>query len=78
METEKELNKKILKITMLIQEQYPELTRFLEEMTETIPSPIFGEGQGEVPEININNLKEYYNSLNSLVENYVHEHSIKV
>ena len=38
METEKELNSKILDITMKIRENYPELSKYLDEMPETIPN----------------------------------------
>ena len=37
METEEEINAKILKITMVIQENYPELSKYLNEMPVTIP-----------------------------------------
>ena len=36
-EAEKEWNSKILKITLQISEQYPELSKYLEEMPVTIP-----------------------------------------
>lgn len=67
METEKELNSKILKITMTIKEQHPELSKYLEEMPETIPDE-------KNPEITLKNLKEYYDSLNSLLNKYLEEH----
>lgn len=70
MESEKELNAKILKITMMIKENYPELSNYLSEMTDTIPD-------AENPEITTKKLKEYYESLNSLVKNYVREQIIK-
>lgn len=38
METEKELNAKILMKTMTIQKKYPELSKYLEEMPVTIPN----------------------------------------
>ena len=67
METERGLNDKILKITMTIQEEYPELSKYLEEMPDTITNE---NNSG----INIKNLREYYYSLNSLVKNYAREH----
>ena len=67
METDRGLYLKILKITMIIQEEYPELTKYLEEMPDTIPN-------ANSPDINIENLREYYDSLNSLVKNYAREH----
>ena len=64
METEKELNKKIMTITMLIQEQHPELSKYLDEMPITIPNE-------NNPEIKVKNLEEYYLSLTILLEKYV-------
>jgi len=69
-ESEKELNSKILKITMTILEKYPELYENLGEMPVTIPNI-------ENPEINIKNLREYYESLIALLYNYVLEHNTK-
>ncbi len=64
METEKDLNAKILEITMQIQENHPELSKLLDEMPVTIPN----EGN---PEIKVKNLKEYYLSLTNLLKKYV-------
>lgn len=62
-EIEKDLNSKILKVTMTIREQYPELSEFLEEMPVTIPSE-------ENPEINLEILKNYYQSLSLMLHKY--------
>lgn len=59
----KGLNANILKITMLINKQYPELSKYLEEMSITIPNE-------QNPEITLINLKAYYNSLHSLLCKY--------
>ena len=59
-ETEKELNEKILKITMKIKDQHPELSKYIEEMPLTIHDEKY-------PEITLKNLKEYYDSLNSIL-----------
>lgn len=67
MESEKELNLKILEITMTIQEKYPELSEYLGEMPLTIPD-------FENPEINVENLRAYFDSLTSILENYIREH----
>jgi hypothetical protein len=67
MESEKELNSKILEITMTIREKYPEIYEHLGEMPVTIPNI-------ENPEINNRNLRDYYDSLKSILKNYVHEH----
>ncbi len=66
-EIEKDLNSKILKVTMIIKEQYPELSGFLEEMPATIPSE-------ENVEITLKNLSAYYESLNSMLSKYKSEH----
>lgn len=68
MESEKELNSKILEITRTIQEKYPELYEHLGEMPITVPDI-------ENPEIDNKDLRAYYDSLKSLLKNYMHEHS---
>jgi hypothetical protein len=60
---EKELNAKILKITMTIKDHYPELSKYLDEMPVTVPSE-------KDPEITLNHLQTYYESLNSLLNKY--------
>jgi hypothetical protein len=67
-EMEKDLNLKILKITLSINDQYPELSKYLEEMSVTIPDE-------KTPEITIKNLQTYYDSLNSMLNKYILEHS---
>ena len=52
---------------MTIQENYPELSKYIAKMPVTISDT-------ESPETKINNFRAYYNSLSSLVENYVREH----
>ena len=69
METEKDLNKKILKITMAIQEKYPELIPYIEEMPDTIPN-------SKGPGINTKILRDYFESLNSLVKSYISKHTV--
>lgn len=66
-EAEKELNSKILKITLKINDQYPELSKYLEEMPVTIPVD-------KKPEITLTNLNTYYESLNVLLNKYIKEH----
>lgn len=58
-----ELNGAIIKITMKIQERYPELYELLSEMPVTIPNI-------KNPAINLETLNSYYNSLQSLVKTY--------
>ncbi|MDP2387809.1 MAG: hypothetical protein Q8M29_15660 [Bacteroidota bacterium] len=61
------VNKMILKTTMKIYEYYPELSKYLEEMTVTIPML-------EKPNISLYNLTMYYYSLNSLLNKYILGH----
>jgi len=60
---EKELNAKILEVTMKIKDHYPELSKYLDEIPITIPSE-------KDPEITLNHLKEYYESLSSILNKY--------
>ena len=60
---ENDLNAKILKITMWISDNNPELSKYLEEMPVTVPSE-------NDPEITLNHLKSYYESLISLLKKY--------
>jgi AAA15 family ATPase/GTPase len=60
---ENDLNSKILKITMKIKDHYPELSQYLEEMPVTVPSE-------NEPEITLNHLRSYYESLNSVLNKY--------
>lgn len=69
MKTIAQLNDCILKITMIIKDEYPELMNFLNEMPVTIPNI-------ESPEINVNVLQEYYNSLENLLRKYAPNHPI--
>ncbi|MBC7863696.1 MAG: hypothetical protein IAF38_12025 [Bacteroidia bacterium] len=66
-ETEKELNAKILKITMRIKDQHPELSKYIEEMQVTIPSD-------KNPEVTLAHLRTYYESLNTMLGKYILEH----
>lgn len=66
-EIEKELNSKIMQITLKINDQYPELSEYLNEMPVTIPDE-------KNPEITIKNLQAYYESLNSILNKYKLEH----
>ena len=66
MEIEKELNAKILAKTSEILLKYPELSELLNEMPITIPKK-------EKPEINIKVLKDYYDSLNNILKDYINK-----
>jgi hypothetical protein len=63
MKTETQIEDAILKITMKIKTDYPELSKYLDEMPTTIPDV-------KNPEINIKILQDYYNSLESLLKKY--------
>ncbi|MBI3519154.1 MAG: hypothetical protein HY062_07330 [Bacteroidetes bacterium] len=67
METEKALNQKVMAITNLIRDKYPELTEFLNEMPVTIPDE-------KSPELNLPALKKYYDSLCELLKKYAIDH----
>lgn len=69
METEEEINAKIMKITMVIQENYPELSKYINEMPITIPVD-------NNPEVNRKNLEKYYETLVTWFRNYVAEHQL--
>jgi hypothetical protein len=64
----KDLNAKILKITLTIKEQYPELMEYLNEMPITVPIE-------KNPEITLKNLNIYYDSLQDILSKYKLGHS---
>ena len=66
-DAEANLNSKILKITMTIMDQYPELSKYIEEMPVTIPDE-------NNPEITLANLKAYFESLSLMMNKYKTEH----
>ena len=66
-DTVKDLNAKILQITLMIREQFPELSKYVEEMPVTVPDE-------KNPEIIKRDLKNYYDSLNSTLSKYKLEH----
>lgn len=68
MKSEKELNEAILKITMKIRNDYPELSKYLSEMPVTIPDI-------SSPEIDNKILTEYLESLENLLKKYIPNHT---
>ena len=68
LQTIDDLNSRILKITLKINEEYPELYQYIEEMPVTIPD-------NNHPEITLKNLNTYYESLNTMLKKYMPEHS---
>ena len=67
MKTEKELNAAILKISLFIQESYPELSKYIGEMPASVPNKTN-------PEISLKTLSDYLNSLEELVTKYAPNH----
>ncbi|WP_394758567.1 hypothetical protein [Flavobacterium sp.] len=68
MKTEAELNESILKMTMTIRNEFPELMKYLNEMQVTIPDV-------KTPEISNKILQDYYDSLQDLLRKYAPNHS---
>ena len=68
MKTEKELNEAILKITSKINNEYPELSKYLLEIPITIP-------EVNSPEINIKILTDYYETLENILKKYIPNHN---
>lgn len=66
LETEKELNAKIMEISMKILEKHSELADHLDEMPLTIPNM-------KNPEVNIKILKDYLESLENIVKHFENE-----
>ncbi len=58
------INNNIKNITIDIQDRYPELYRFIDEMPVTIPDL-------EDPQIDLDNLETYYDSLSYLQQGYI-------
>ena len=64
MKTVNELNSEIIKITMKIEELFPELSKYIGEMPVKI-------SYAEDCKIESKNLEDYLNSLNDLLINYI-------
>ena len=67
MKNEHQLSDEIVKTTTIIEEKFPELSKYTEEMPVTIPDT-------DDPDINTENLKEYADSLEELVKKYTVTH----
>ena len=67
MKTESQLNADILKITSIIWEKHPELSKYISEMPITIPNI-------NSPEINVTLLADYYDSLAAMMKKYAQNH----
>ena len=68
MKTENEISKDIIETTMGIEEKFPELSKYIDEMPVTIPN-------ANKPEINEINLKDYQSSLDVLLNKYAANHN---
>jgi hypothetical protein len=69
MKTKLELEQKIIDITLLIQNEFPELSKYISEM----PS-----NNSEEDEITIKTLEKYFDSLEELIANYAKTHEGKI
>lgn len=68
MESQNGLNEDILITTIKIKEEFPELTKYLDEIPENfLPNAQQG--------VNSNDLRDYLDSLNQLLESYAKEHT---
>ena len=67
MKSEKEINEAIIKIISLIQDSYPELSKYLLER----PAKIIDSFD---PEVDVKTLTAYYESLVGMVKNYAITH----
>lgn len=68
MKTEGELNNDILNITMVIEEKFPELSKYIAETPVNILLI-------STPEMSIKVLQDYYDSLDALLNQYNKNHS---
>lgn len=63
LKAEKKINEAILKVTLKIKEQFPELSKYILEMPITVPNM-------NNPKMSIKALRDYYKSLEVLFKNY--------
>lgn len=67
MESQKELNDKIRLTTIKIQEENPELIKYIDEIPRIFPFKT-------EKDVNTKALKDYLDSLNQILETYAKEH----
>ena len=65
-----ELNKEINDLTLKIEQEYPELYRYLDENPITIPCC-------EHPEVNTKNFADWLDSLKQLLKHHIENHQQK-
>jgi hypothetical protein len=63
---EKEMNEKILALTIKIQTQYPEIGQFLDEIPITIP-------RKDKPKVLLGELTNHYEYLTKILQKYIKE-----
>ena len=63
-----ELTREINRLTLKIEQEYPELYKYLDENPVTIPS------NGD-PEMTTKNFSDYLNTLKELLDNHIESHS---
>lgn len=66
LEIEKAINNKISRMTLKIQEDCPEIYKYIDEMPDTL-------FKHTDPEITLRNLNNYHDSLVQMYENFLHE-----
>ncbi|MFT6036698.1 MAG: hypothetical protein ACJAT1_002080 [Marivirga sp.] len=64
-----EVEQEIIKITLLINKEYPELSKYISEMPPN---------NSESDEVTIETLEKYYHSLEELIANYAKTHQGKI
>ena len=67
LEIEKALNSKIMKLTLKIQDDCPELLKYMGEMSDGMPAE-------DNPEVTLRNLNAYLESLQTMYKKYMNEH----
>lgn len=67
LEIEKALNSKIMKLTLKIQDDCPELLKYMGEMADGMPAE-------DNPEVTLRNLNAYLESLQTMYKKYMNEH----
>ncbi len=70
LESEKTLTERIMAISQLMNDKYPEISQFIAEMPVTNPDAIN-------PAINRMNLQEYYDSLIEMLRKYKANHILQ-
>ncbi len=69
MENADEVNKKILKLINIINENYPELAKYLDEIPQTIP-------ELRHPDVDVEKLAKYHEWLLDIFRSYVAGHQL--